>query len=230
VSRDFTALVGVLFDANSQTYHVIYCRVWKPKSNLVRYGHPVIDLTDTIGNELIRLHRRHHVAAVIYDPYQLHSIAVDLEKLGVRMIEIPHTARRVESDQSLYDAILVRNIRHFNHEELNEHISNAVAIETPRGFRLSIEKVNRKIDAAVALTMALFGSSNSHQSNFFGEFLREAVNKISNPNTDEILARLDRAYGQQLTKDDDRNDTLSLGREGKLLWRRSTQYPKSPNT
>ena len=97
-----------------------------------------------------------------YHPYQLHSIALDLEKSGVSMIEMPQTGARVESDQALYDAIIGKTIRHYGDPTLNEHITNAVAIETPRGFRLAKEKTSRKIDAAVALSMAAF------QAEFFG--------------------------------------------------------------
>ena len=107
----------------------------------------------------MRLHAENSLKAVVYDPYQLHSIAINLEKAGVRMIELPQTNKRVESDQALYDAIISRAIRHFNHPTLNEHIGNAVAIETARGFRLSKQKTNKNIDAVVALSMAHYGAS-----------------------------------------------------------------------
>ena len=77
------------------------------------------------------------------------------------MIEMPQTASRVESDQALYDAIISRTIKHPNHPTLNEHMRNAVANETPRGFRLAKEKTTMKIDAAVALSMAHHGALES---------------------------------------------------------------------
>ena len=39
-----------------------------------------------------------------------------------------------------------------------QHVHNAVAVETPRGFRLAKEKTTAKIDGAVALSMAHWGA------------------------------------------------------------------------
>jgi len=156
-SRDLTALVGVVYDRPGQVVDVVYTRTWKPKPSIFR-NKPTIDLTATIGQEILDLHRRGLVEAVYYDPYQLHSLALDLAKAGVRMVELPQTGSRTEADQALYDAIVSRALRHFGDPVLTEHINNAVAIETPRGFRLAKERTTRKIDAAVALSMAHFGA------------------------------------------------------------------------
>ena len=43
--------------------------------------------------------------------------------------------------------------------ELRQHVMNAVAIETPRGWRLAKEKSTRKIDGAVALSFACVGAN-----------------------------------------------------------------------
>jgi len=56
--------------------------------------------------------------------------------------------------QSLFDAIIGKTLAHCNDPTLTEHVTNAVAIETPRGFRLAKERTSRKIDAAVALSMS----------------------------------------------------------------------------
>ncbi len=115
----------------------------------------------------MRLHKAGQIAAVYFDPFQLHSISIDLIKAGVRMIELPQTGQRVEADQALYDAIIGRTIRHYDDPLLNEAIHNAVAVETPRGFRLAKERTSRKIDAAVALSMAHFGAL--HELKAIGE-------------------------------------------------------------
>jgi phage terminase large subunit-like protein len=86
------------------------------------------------------------------------SIALELEKEGVRMVELPQTSARVEADQALYDAIIGKTLRHYGDATLDEHIRNAIAVETPRGYRLAKEKTSKKIDAAVALSMAHHGS------------------------------------------------------------------------
>lgn len=157
-SRDLTALVGVYRDESSGMTDAIYCRVWKPEKNILRRNKPTIDLTESIKAEILALHAQKLVDAVYYDPYQLHSIALDLSRAGVRMVELPQTAQRTAADQSLYDAIVGRTLKHYNDPTLTEHVTNAVAIETPRGFRLAKERTSRKIDAAVALSMAHYGA------------------------------------------------------------------------
>lgn len=193
-TRDYTASVGVIFDGQSQTYHVVYCRVWKPQKSELNSGKPLIDLGKTIGAEIRKLHKRRQIQTVYYDNYQLSSIATELKREGVRMIEFPQTDQRIESDQALYDAIISRTIRHFNHPELNDHIYNAVAVEKPRGFRLAKEKSSKKIDAAVALSMALHGARDHRQSNFIDYIKGGFLKKLSNDEVDSetIKKRIDR--------------------------------------
>jgi hypothetical protein len=157
-SRDLTALVGVSWNESAKQTEAIYCRVWRPERGEYRGGKPTIDLQATIGDEVLRLHGLGVVDSVIFDPFQLHSIALAWEKAGIRVIELPQTNARIESDQSLYDAILSKSLVHCGDPELTEHITNAVAVETPRGFRLAKERTSRKIDAAVALSMAHHGA------------------------------------------------------------------------
>lgn len=156
-SRDLTSLVGCVYNPGLDIVDVVYIRVWKPLPDHLRGGKPTVDL-EGMRLEIQRLHDKGNVAAVYYDPYQLHSIAMDQRRSGVKMIEHPQTSARVESDQALYDAIMGRAIRHYNDPTLTEHIRNAVALETPRGIRLAKEKTSLKIDAAVALSMAHYGS------------------------------------------------------------------------
>ncbi len=163
-SRDFTALIGVQYNHDSNTSDVRLVRVWKPKSGLLRRGKPTIDLEDTIGRKVLELHKQGLVDAVICDPYQLHSLIVEWEKAGIRVIELPQSSGRIEADQSLYDSVIARSIRHYNDPELNAHIHNTVAVETPRGIRIAKEKTSQKIDAAVALSMALHGTLNMQKS------------------------------------------------------------------
>ena len=132
-SRDLTALVGVTFDPLTQRADVVYCRVWKPKFSLLR-NKATVDLSATIGAEIARLYQENTVRAVYYDPYQLHSISIDLQKKGVPMVELPQTGARVEADQALYDDCIGGAMRHYNDPTLNEHVQNPIALETHRGL------------------------------------------------------------------------------------------------
>lgn len=157
-TRDLTALVGTSWNPETRTTDVRFVRVWKPVKGFLRKGKPTVDLSETIGAEVLKLYAAGCVDAVVYDPYQLHSIAVEWEKKGIRTIELPQSAGRTEADQALYDAVISRTIRHYGDPTLTEHLHNAVAIETPRGLRLAKEKTSLKIDASVALSMSRWGS------------------------------------------------------------------------
>jgi hypothetical protein len=157
-TRDYTALVGVEPKRESGLVDVVYCRVWKPVRGLLRLGKPTVDLAESVGAEVLKLHKAGQVAAVVVDPFQLHSLIVEWEKKGIKVIELAQNAGRVEADQGLYDAIVARVVRHYNDPNLNDALKNAVAAETPRGFRLAKEKASKKIDAAVALSMAVYGA------------------------------------------------------------------------
>lgn len=156
-TRDLTALVGVHYNEKAARAEVVYTHVWKPQVSDLRGGKATIDLGG-LRDEILRLARAGKVLAVYYDPFQLHSIAVDLQKAGVNMIELPQTNARTEADQALYDAIIAKSLAHYGDPILTQHINNAVAIETARGYRLAKERTSRKIDAAVALSMAHYGS------------------------------------------------------------------------
>jgi phage terminase large subunit-like protein len=153
-SRDFTSLVGV------DDRDVRLVRVWKPQRGLFRKNKPTIDIDETVGQAVLDLHKRGQIAVVTADPFQLHTCILKWEKAGIKVIEMAQTGARVEADQGLYDAINSRSLRHYNDPALNEAIQNAVAIETPRGFRLAKEKTRLKIDAAVALSMALSAATD----------------------------------------------------------------------
>ncbi len=157
-TRDNTALVGVEYQSKTNTTDVRMVRVWKPQKGLLRLGKPTVDLAETLGKAVMQLHKDKQLTAVVADPYQLHSLIIEWEKAGIRVIELAQNAGRVEADQALYDAIVGGSLRHYSDPTLNENIQNAVAIETPRGVRLAKEKTNRKIDAAVALSMAHWGA------------------------------------------------------------------------
>lgn len=159
-TRDITALVGTWYNPEVSKSDVIYIRAFKPKRGLLRFGKPTIDL-ELVRDEVLRLHNAGLLAYAKYDPFQLHSVAIELERSGVRMVEFPQTNLRIEADQQLYDAIISGTLRHYNDPNLNQHIRNAVAIESPRGFRLAKEKTSLKIDLAVALSMSLYGAVKS---------------------------------------------------------------------
>jgi phage terminase large subunit-like protein len=148
-THDYTSLVGMV----GQDVRLV--RVWKPKSVMgVRFGKPTVDLEATIGAEVLALHKAGLVNCVVFDPWQLAAVSRQWEKAGIRCVEMPQTAQRVEADTALFNAIISGQVRHFRSPELDEAVRNAIIQETPRGIRLAKEKASRKIDPLVALSMA----------------------------------------------------------------------------
>lgn len=160
-SRDCTALVGTVYNHSTQTVDTRLVKVWKPQRGILRRGKPTIDLAETLGAAVEELHQAGNIDAIVIDPYQLHSLAIEWEKRGIKVIELAQNAGRVESDQALYDAVMAGAIRHYGDATLSDHLQHAVAIETVRGIRIAKEKTSLKIDAAVALSMAHWGALES---------------------------------------------------------------------
>lgn len=159
VSHDYTALIGM------SGGDVRLVKIWKPKKIAgIRLGKPFVDLEATIGAEVLALHKAGQVLSVTFDPYQLSSISRSWERAGVRLCEMPQTGARVEADTALEDAITGGRIRHFNNQELNEAVRNAVIQETPRGIRIAKERASRRIDALVAMSMAYSTASRMASS------------------------------------------------------------------
>ncbi|MBN1975957.1 MAG: hypothetical protein JW918_01025 [Anaerolineae bacterium] len=151
--RDSVALVGCAWSEARQRVELALVREWKPALLAKLAGG--VDLDETIGAEVLRLHREHNVRECRFDPWQFASIANRLQKAGVNVIEMPQTAQRTEADQALYDAITAGTLATFASPALREAIRKAAGKETLRGYR--IEK-RAGDDLAVALSMANFGA------------------------------------------------------------------------
>jgi len=101
---------------------------------------------------------RYDVVEVAYDPYQLHDFATRLRReVPVWFREFPQGGDRLTADKTLYDLIRDRRVSHDGNADLRQHIANANAkLEKDQDSKLRIVKKtqNRKIDLAVALSMA----------------------------------------------------------------------------
>jgi phage terminase large subunit-like protein len=64
-------------------------------------------------------------------------------------------ARMIPASDRLYRAIVERRLTHPNDTDLNRHVASAVALDTPRGWRLAKAHRTAQIDAVVAIAMAV---------------------------------------------------------------------------
>ncbi len=127
------------------------CRKWDPPEG------GKIDF-DGPGEVLTWLKDNFNVVQVAYDAYQLeYFVKTYRDKLGLWFEEFSQAGRRLMADKQLYDLIVHKRIAHDGDADLRMHIQNCNA-KIPKDedgkLRLVKKSENRKIDLAVALSMA----------------------------------------------------------------------------
>ncbi|MDP6653103.1 MAG: terminase large subunit [Gammaproteobacteria bacterium] len=158
---DSSAVVACQYDWDAGKVRICRHRVWQPSKS------QPLNIDQTIGDYIRELHTGYHIAGVHYDPYQLHDLATRLQGEGVHMVEFPQSVGRLtQLGQNLYELIKHGNLVVYPDHELRLHISNAIATESSRGWRLSKTKRGHKIDLAVALGMACWASMQEQSQPF----------------------------------------------------------------
>ena len=102
------------------------------------------------------LAERFHIVEAVYDPWRAGQMAQEWEQRGIQAVAFPQSdSRMIPASERLYDAVVHQRLVHPDDPELNAHVHAAVAKHSRRGWRL--EKADRasKIDAVVALAMAV---------------------------------------------------------------------------
>jgi hypothetical protein len=109
-----------------------------------------------IAEVVYELAERFTIAECTFDPWQGGGIGQELDQRGIRTSVFPQSdARMCPASQRLHDSIVEGRITHPNDPRLNAHVATAIARRGRRGWR--IDKAGRadKIDACIALAMAL---------------------------------------------------------------------------
>jgi phage terminase large subunit-like protein len=79
-----------------------------------------------------------------------------LEREGYLVVQFPQSPGRMTvASERLHAAIVERRLRHPGHPELDRQVAAGVARQTQRGWRLDKADRNARIDALVALAMAV---------------------------------------------------------------------------
>ena len=124
-------------------------KIWKPKP-----GTPV-DHANIVAY-LRWLHAGFSVQKIAVDPSQALEMIAYLKREGLRIEEVPQTSGTVdEMGQVLITAIQAKTLVVYPDADLRQQALNTVAVEKPNGMRMDKAKSNRKIDAIVALALAL---------------------------------------------------------------------------
>jgi phage terminase large subunit-like protein len=149
VKRDSTAIVVVSWDHKMQKARLLWHRIFQPCPD------QPLDFEAAIETTILDLHRRFRLRQVLYDPFQMVAVAQRLQRAGVKMVEYPQSSPNLTaSSQNLYELIKGKNLVAYPDATIRLAVSRAVAIESPRGWRIAKEKQSHKIDVVVALAMA----------------------------------------------------------------------------
>jgi hypothetical protein len=146
---DQTAIVAVTFNSSRQQVRLVTHRVYQPTPDRT------LDFEATIEATLKDLARRFNVRKILFDPWQMQSTAQRLLKAGLPIEEFPQSSPNLTAaSQNLFDLIQSQSIVLYPDQQLRLAVSRAIAVETPRGWRISKQSAAFKIDVVVALAMA----------------------------------------------------------------------------
>jgi phage terminase large subunit-like protein len=149
VKHDSTGVAVVAWDKVTKKVHLIRHRIFQPSPT------EPLNFEATIEQTVLDLAQRFRVCRVMYDPYQMASSAQRLTAAGIRMEEFPQTTGNLTAaSQNLFELIAGKNLIAYPDAAIRLAVSRAVAIESPRGWRITKEKQSHKIDVVVALAMA----------------------------------------------------------------------------
>lgn len=149
VKRDSTAIVACTWEPTTQKVRLVWHRIFQPSPERP------LDFEATVERSLLELRERFHVVEVAFDPYQLVSVAQRLTAAGLPMVEFPQTSGNLtEASSNLYELVKAANLIVYPDDAIRLAVQRAIAIETPRGWRIAKEKASHKIDVVVALAMA----------------------------------------------------------------------------
>jgi phage terminase large subunit-like protein len=151
--RDSTAIVAATWDAELKKVRLVTHRVFQPSPT------DPLDFEATVEATLLEMVKRFRVKEVRFDPYQMQAVAQRLQGNRVPMVEFPQSSPNItEASTNLYELIKGHNLVVYPDAAMRLSVQRAVAIETPRGWRIAKEKVSHKIDVVVALGMAALGA------------------------------------------------------------------------
>ncbi len=156
MKHDCTAIVGVTADAKVGKVIPLFHKIWTPVEG------ETLDLEETVEPYLIKAGENFNIVDITCDPSQMLQVMTKLTNLGLPISEFTQSdSGMIAASQALFDVMHDKNLWAYPAEDLREHLQNAVAQHTSRGFRIVKDKSNRrtakkKVDGAVAMAMAVY--------------------------------------------------------------------------
>jgi len=167
VKRDCSAVVA-LTQAGDGRWPLVKHRIWTPT--------PLQPVNlDLIEQFVFAMFAQYDVLLVLADPFQMQSSIGRLAAAGVPIVEYTQTPGNLTMMATvLSDALKDRQLQLYADAELRQHALNTVCVETRQGLRIAREKTSRKIDAIIALSMALVAAKDC-----FGDSMARAVTEYA---------------------------------------------------
>lgn len=127
---------------------VTRAKIWLPSDSRLEVAAVEVFLKET--------HLRYNVVEFAYDPAYFQRSAEILSDDGLNMVEFPQSRQRmVPACGHAYELIVAGRVLHDGSPVFSDQVLSAAQRMTDDGWRLSKGKSRRKIDAAIALVMAL---------------------------------------------------------------------------
>jgi phage terminase large subunit-like protein len=147
LKRDSTAVVAVQ-QRDDGRFHAT-CRLWLPTAE------EAVDTTDVMAH-IRELAATYDVQAISFDPRFFDVPAKYLLDEGLPMIEIPQSLERMTpAIGNLYELIVKGRLTHDGDQPFANQVLNAVPRFNDRGFTLAKGKSRGRIDACIALALAV---------------------------------------------------------------------------
>jgi phage terminase large subunit-like protein len=140
--------IGVVIAQPQDGRVVLRAKIWQP----------TLEGVDVAGVEayLRELHRTYQVQEFAFDPAFFQRSAEVLSDDGLLMVEFPQSASRmIPACGNAYEMIVNKKVAHDASPTFTDQVLSAAQRMTDNGWRLSKGKSKRKIDACIAMIMAL---------------------------------------------------------------------------
>lgn len=155
--RDSTAIVAVTWEESTERVHLVTHRVFQPTPD------EPLNFEATVERTLHDWNRSYYLRKTLFDPYQMHAPAQRLTRSGLRMIEFAQTPENLTAvSQNLFDLIKHQRLVLYPDPDMRLAISQTVALDKARGWRIDKEKQSHKIDVVSALAMAAYAAVHYH--------------------------------------------------------------------
>jgi phage terminase large subunit-like protein len=178
VKHDATAIVAVTFERLAQRVRLVTHKTFVPTPT------EPIDFEIAIEGTLLDFNKRFQVRKILFDPYQMQAVAQRLTRAGLPIEEFPQSpANLTAASQNLYELIEGQNLVAYRDAAIRLAISRAIAVETPRGWRIAKEKASHRIDVVVALGMAAYAAVQAGPEDYFSaDAFQPDFADLDNPN------------------------------------------------